>query len=517
MPAQLFAVVLGLSGSVLALLASTEARAAAFEPQTLRVPGAVQWVTEGDLDGDGRRDLVVSYRRGGGPAAERFIAVFYRKPSGFGTRPSHAFRAPAPAAVFDVGPTGEGGRDELVFWTRTGVFAMSFQGRSAQAPRSVLSAESLVGHPEDQDLPHWDLVREVDGRPLLVLPTAEGVSLYRVRESEWVKVADLPIRPIELYDAETDTFRPGEDGGAPVRNYAFRVTRMVPKLSFIDQTGDGRSDVVSTFEDRVEVFRAREDGSFQPEPVYREWFALRTREEIENRDATLYATIAHLDGDGIADLCLSKSSGGLSSFKSEVRLYRGLQGGGFTRKPVQTFEHGGIGSLVTFVDVDGDGQVEMLEPSAEISLAAMVRALFARSFQVDIRLHRARKEDGVFFEAEAAQELTARFDLDLGASSSIRGGPPLFGDDFDGDGVPDALMSDGGERMSLHKGLRDSERFFRSDAFIHLEGATSGTMVSIRAGPDALPDVVAYYVGRDDLRSQLLVHVNRYSEPERTP
>lgn len=495
------------------------ARGGGFEAQTLRVPGTVQWVDHGDLDGDGRRDLVVSYRRRGGPASERFFAVFHRSDRGFGTRPSHAFEAPPGAAIFDVAPAPSGARDELLVWSRTGVFALSFEDRKIAGPRALVTARTLIGAPEEQDLPHWDFVREVDGSPVMILPGADGVRVLRHREGGWAEVARLPIRPLELYDAETETFRPGEDGGPPVRNYALRITRTVPRLTFIDQTGDGRSDLVSSFEDRVEVFRARPDGTFQPEPVFRRWFQLRTRAEVENRDATLYATVAHLDRDGIADLCLAKSSGGLTSFRSEVRMYRGLEGGGFEPEPAQTFDHGGIGSLVSFVDVDGDGGLEMLQPSAEISLATMVRALFARSFQIDVLLHRPQKAGGGFFEPEASQRLTARFDLDLGASSSVRGSPPLFGHDFDGDGRPDALVPDGGERMALHKGIGDGSRFFRSDAFVHLEGPGSGTTLVLPPGtPGGLPDVASFYVGRDDLRSQLLLHLNQHRrEAQRTP
>jgi len=508
---------MGLAALVGTAPAGGAAAAPAFETQTLRVPGAVLWVDHGDLDGDGNRDLVVSYRRGGGPAAERFFAVFYRGAKGFGTRPSHAFRAPAGAVAFDLGPAPDGGRAELFLWAREGVFALAFAGREVDRPRALVTASSLAGAPESGDLPRWDFVRVVDGEPVIVLPTARGVRIHRRGEGGWTLGSTVPVRPIELVDAETDTFRPGEDGGAPVRNYALRVTRMVPKLTFIDQTGDGRSDLVSAFEDRIEVFAARKDGTFGVEPVFRRWFRLRTAEEIENRDATLYATVAHLDGDGVADLALAKSSGGLTTFRSEVRLHRGLEGGGFASEPTQTFEHGGIGSLVSFVDLDGDGRVEMLQPSAEISLAAMVRALFSKQFRVDVEL-RGHGGDDVPFETDPRQRLAARFDLDFSASAGVRGSPPLFGHDFDGDGRPDALVPDGGERMALHQGLADSERFFRTEAFVYVEGPGSGTTVVLEPGrEDALPDVLVYYVGRDDLHSRLLVHLNRREVAARIP
>jgi hypothetical protein len=436
------------------------------------------------------------------------------------------FRAPGAAAVFDVGPAlaadAEAPRDQLLFWAWDGLFSMSFAGRRVRGPKLELPARTLIGAPEEEDLPHWDFARRVDGAPLLVVPTSTCTRLYRPREGAWHRAATLPIRPLEQYDPETETFRPAEDGGAPTRNYALRVTRSLPKLTFIDQTGDGRADVVASFEDRVEVYRGRLDGTVQPEPVARTWFRLRTPAEIENRDATLYSTVVHLDGDGVADLCISKSAGGLTTFRSEVQLYRGVRGGGFEPEPAQVFERASLGSLVSFVDVDGDGRAEMLQPAAEISLAAMVRALFAKSFQVDIRIHRPREADG-FFEPDPVQVLTARFDLDLGSSATVRGAPPLFGHDFDGDGAPDALMSDGGDRIALHSGVPADgtapKRPFRADAFVGLEGPTSGTTVVLPAGrAGGRPDVLVYYVGRDDLRSQLLVHANRYRpEVETTP
>ncbi len=499
----------------LGALGLSAAADAGFEAQSLRVPGSVLWVTDGDLDADGRTDVVLSYRRRAGSRVERFWAIFFRGADGFSSRPDLTVKAPRPAAVFDVGPADDVPGDDLVFWTRTGLFKLSFADRRPGKIRSLVATRSLVGGAEKADLPHWRFLRGLGPKktPTILIPDRNRLRIFRWAKGEWTHVQDVKVGIRSYYDSETDMFRPAEDSGSPSRSYSFRSTRLVPKLRFIDQTGDGREDLVTLFEDHVAVFVAGEDGRFADEPIFRRGFELRTHQELENQDALVSAEVAHLDGDGVADLCLTKGSGGLTSFKSEVFLHRGVAGGGFEPRPRQTFTQKGIGTLVAFEDVDGDGIVEMLQPSAEISVVSMVRALVSKRFDLAVQLRRASEQPGTLFEPKPAQELTMRFELDFSSGATVRGSPPLFGWDFDGDGLRDALLADGGNRMVLHKGQAGHRNFFRKDAHITLDGPSSSTTRPLFPRPDGgLPDVLVFYVAREDRASELLVHRNRYRD-----
>ena len=92
------------------------AAATPMTPTTLEVAGNVRWLSSGDLNGDGWTDLVVSYTRGSGPQASRYLAVFIGTEQGYPKRPTKAVRAPRSAAAYDLGDALAGPEDELIFF-----------------------------------------------------------------------------------------------------------------------------------------------------------------------------------------------------------------------------------------------------------------------------------------------------------------------------------------------------------------------------------------------------------------
>ena len=480
---------------------------AGFVRQALEVPGSVLWVTHGDLDGDGFTDLVVSYRRGSGPQSKRYLAVFFRGDKGYPGRPQLAYAAPERAAAFAVGDATGDGRAELVFLTSTGVFVQAFEERKPQPPTRLVATPTLVAGPEEEDLIAWDFLRRLPGRaaPILMLPVRRGLRVYERKEPGFELWADLRLDLESYYDAESTTYRRTGRGGASGRPFSFRVTTVVPNLEWVDQTGDGRLDLVTYYEDRVALFPQQEDGTLAAAPTYRHWFKVLTADELESRDVHLSARVRDLDGDGVADLVLSKIGGGITTLATEVRLHRGLKGGGFSETPTQVLRDAGFAALSDFVDLDGDGALEMVHPLSEVSIMSMSRAMLSRTLNLDVRV-RERAAEG-FFEPKPVQVLETTYGLDLSVGASIKGAAPIFGHDFDRDGSPDVLLSDGGEALALWRGVKGPTARFE-DAHVRLEvpGSNATQAVPSRV-TDGAPDVLVYYVAHKTLASRLYVFI----------
>lgn len=492
---------------VLSMASVAEAK---FERQTLAVPGSVLWVTSGDLDGDHRTDLVVSYRRGSGPAASRYLGVFFRGDKGYGERPDVAFAVPKNAAAFDVGDAFGDGQDEIVYLTASGVFAQPFSERRPGNPTRIISAPTLVLEPEEEDLVTWDFVRRLsNGDRVAIVPGRRTLKIFRREGEVWKPWSDVRVGKYSYYDAETSTYRRSGRGGQSGRPYSFRITTIVPNIDFVDQTGDGKLDLVAHFEDRVEVYPMSADGELASKPALRQWFQVRTPEELESNDTTISAQVRDLDADGIADMVVTKIGGGITTLHTEVRLYAGQKGGGFSKKPTQAFDDDGFAALVGFEDVDGDGKLEMLHPHAEVSIMSMSSAMLSSKVGLELRIRRRSKEG--FFEPKPVQTLDTSFGLDLTVGAALRGTAPIFGHDFDGDGRPDVILSHGGDKMRLHRGKKDDDDLFEKDGRITLTAPGTSTTLALSPRTDRVepPDVLVYYVARKSLGGRLYVFRNQ--------
>ncbi len=488
-----------------------------FDKRELAVPGRIYWIDWGDLDGDGLVDLVVSYGRGQGPEAGRFLGVFFRRADGLPREPDLRLNAPATAALFDLGDALPGGGDELVFLGRFGVFAQSLAGRKAGQLQAIVKAKTIAVTPEEEDFVRWDFLRKLPatrGQPaaqVLIVPTAGPVELYsQDAAGAWARSSRIELDSFAFYDAEAMTFKRGPPGGAGPRPFSLVITTVVPTLSFLDQNGDGRRDVIATYRDRVAVHYAQPDGTVTATAGYARWLKFLTPEEQTAGDTEVYVEALDLDGDGLADLSANKIGGGLTNTRSETRLYPGVAGGGFAPSPAQTWVDEGFGTLITYADLDGDGVVEMVHPLVEVSVMSMSSMLLSSKMELDLRVRRGDKSGGRIFAQEPVQTLDLVFGLDFSTGGALRGAPPLFGHDFDGDGRPDALLTTSGDKLQLFRGRgAKTGDVFEDDASLTLSGPVSRETYALPSAtrPGAPVDVLVAYVDVPKLSGQLLQFV----------
>jgi hypothetical protein len=494
--------------AVLLLAAASRSDAAPFDRQDLEVPGSALAASTGDLDGDGLVDLVVAYRRGAGPAARRFLAVFFRGPSGFPVRPDAAFQVPEGSAAFDVGDVVGDARDELLHLTASGVLAQGFEARKPAPPTRLITTATLVLAPEEDDLVAWDFLRGPrPGEPAtLLLPTRRELKLYRRVGEEWRAWSSCDVDLFSYYDAESRHYRRSARGGSSGRPYAFRVTTVVPNVDLVEQTGDGRVDLVAHYEDRVAVFPASEDGTLAHAPSTRQWLQLRSPAELDARDTEVSAQVVDLDADGVADLAVTKIGGGITTLRTETRIHLGKKGGGFAERAAQVFADDGFAALVRFEDLDGDGALEMLHPRAEVSVMTMSRAMLASKLDLELRIRRAAPKPLVF-ATSAVQTLETTFGLDLSVGTALRGTAPIGGADLDGDGRRDLVLSHGADAMGLHRGTGRSGQPFEEDpsAKLAADGSPQTQIIPSRSNGAGRAEVLVYFVAHRKLSSKLHV------------
>jgi hypothetical protein len=287
----------------------------------------------------------------------------------------------------------------------------------------------------------------------------------------------------------------------------------VPNLEVVEATGDAHVDLVTHLGEMFAVHPGRPDGCFARRAQRRQLLRIRTPEEQRTGAASVSAALEDFDGDGLADLALTKVSGGLTDMKTEIRLFRGEKGGGFATPPRQRFETEGFGAFSEYEDIDGDGQVEMVQPRAEVSILGLTKILLSSSVSLDV-LIRERSADGDrFFDPEPVQILETSFGLDFSQPSGLLGAVPVFGHDFDADGRPDALLSKGRDEMGLHRG-QAGEVIFEDDAPYAIEGEGSYAAFVVEPGPGRRPELLVWYPNRRGLDDTFLIHRSTVPGPE---
>ena len=386
--------------------------------------------------------------------------------------------------------------------TETGVVDVGMiPGRSG--PQLILASadglriESLLGDPAPRVIPvpggialpprPWDVSRIpiLDdwhdlGPPSALVPALHGGWLVDLTSGE---ARSLPM-PVH---ATYRTWMPD----LPEVEWRWMVQQVSwPSLERADDNGDGRLDLFALGRFEIYVYHAGPEGlpsqpsrkiSFQP-------FDEETERESQATATNYFAR--DLDGDTLGDLMLSTISGGLSDGQSLTRIFLNLaDGADVSGAPAAERLVEEAFSTFTFVDVDGDGQVEILEASIEFGVLQLVRFLLTRSTTTKIRVLR--------LDPSAAGGLRVRFEDDFAfkidfAEGAIAGVIPKLGD-WNGDGVRDFYLADGEDAITFRLGhIVEGVPVFGSTVSSQPIPLSSGESLAADLDGDGLDEIVTF-------------------------
>ncbi len=419
--------------AVLCLFAgSGSAFAAGFARQTVQVPGKVYVVVPKDIDGDGLMDLVVSYTVGERPNAKPRIAVFFGRPGGYGAAPDVDVDVPADSCLFDVADVHGAGQLDLVVLRKGAVQARTLaRGRAGEweplaARGTGVLFPSAAGH-----LAYDHFVRDWfgDGGVELAIPDYGALAFYRRGEGGKFESAGKATMKTEGY-LRAVNHETAEEAGSRLESYAY-----LPRV-FTAPTPEG-AEIVLTVGEEIWVYKPH-DGRM-PEKGTRLFLPILTDAERQADNTNVTTILEDLNGDGWPDLTMIKVGGSLTNFHSAIRIYRGGPSG-FETTPAYALDVPGYIPSVRFWDIVGDGKKEMLVPLVEVGLMQLARVFITQSLVVKVQGFRGGDD---FYGKNPAltREVTMKVNTERGLT--FVGYPPNFSGDFDGDGLPDLLMSRG--------------------------------------------------------------------------
>jgi hypothetical protein len=480
-------------------VASPLAHAARFETHKLAVDGDVVSVAAADLDGDGKRDLLVAYRRGLSPSAKRFFAVFWNGGGNFSARPDLVLSVDESVCAFDVADIDGRAGSELLTIAHGGVSARSFAGRRAAAPTALTHDATLFVRGDQSSLPRLTLVHAIASPRSheLVIPLLGGLTIYRAERGGFVEAARLEL---ELRNEVAAERRADPRAALP----AFNVTVAFPAVEIGDTDGDGLRDLLLVDEDRVTVFRQQPGLAFARAGTERN-FDVRTVAERKDSFSTAIVRVADLDGDGIVDLVVQKQvTHGVTSAATTNYVYLGRRSGGWDDKPNQILRSEGLGGIgLELLDVTGDGRPDLIMPTVVMGVWQIVRVLTTKTLKVNLQVFPFGSDRKFADKPSAEREL--RFHVALSGDGDL----PAFDlrGDYNGDRRRDLAFGDDGDQIGFYLG-QDGARLGK-DAVEHANVNAAATVDPVDLDGKGKDDLVLHYPNTRGHRSEVIVLVNR--------
>ncbi|HTO95730.1 MAG TPA: VCBS repeat-containing protein [Myxococcales bacterium] len=476
------------------LMLAAAAAAPRFQVQELVVEGEVASVVASDLDGDGRKDLVVVYKTGLPPYQKRSFAVFWNRAGVFAPRPDWTQAVDeAEACAYDVGVVGPGPAEDLLLVTPRGVNARSFAGRVASASRRLVDRPTLFHQPINGELPRVRLVRDLAGPNShdLLVPSLGALAIFRRNGTGYEKAIELEV------DMDVS--------GGSRRNEALEVRYGFPVLHILDADGDGLRDVFAIQEDRVAIYRQGPGFTFHPQPDFSRDFSVRTPADHRERGTQVTTLVADLDGDGFADLIIRKQVfEGVTSARSTNYVFFGRKEG-FSREPAQVLESEGVTLFQTqLVDLNADGHPDLVVPYTSFGVFAIIRMLTAKTARVDFQIFpfdpKARR-----FASEPVSDRDLKFRIPLSGEADLQA--VNLAADVTGDGKPDLIFGSGEEQLDIYPWQGPGE--FASSPAETVEVRSAGVLEAVDLDGKGRVDLILNYPKTRGHRGEIVVLTNR--------
>jgi hypothetical protein len=469
-----------------------------LRPLSLELPGPPTTVLSADVDGDGRKDLVVFLVYGewieiGDDRMEGLIYVTEVVPSLIDRREIRVWLArpdgsyqplpaplPLPTSVIAAEP-GPPGMPVLLL-TDDGLAALRLDPDSRALRIEPRIADPPVAAGASTFLPgKLGIVADLDGDETLdvLLPAREGPAVYLGTPSG---LAPEPAARLALPgDRRTAGKRPG-------RSYP------LPRVEDVD--GDDVPDLIVFGRDRrgdqiLSVLRGSGAGKFsEPRAVDLPVAGVRVvqvpqpDEKDGERDSDReLAWFGDLDGDGRAELVTREEvDTGKSELKQAKRPtlryrfhhLRDLVPEAQAYRTVEVVGHAfdfedDLFDIAAFQDLDADGRKDLVTVTLDFSVFQILKIMATKRLTLGLEFHVYRHQpDGNFTEVPDL-DLTEKLKIDL---KDLRVGRfAQFAGDFDGDGRADFVHLGRGKVVTVHRG-REGARYPKDpDLSIPLEKA----------------------------------------------
>jgi hypothetical protein len=211
---------------------------------------------------------------------------------------------------------------------------------------------------------------------------------------------------------------------------------------------------------------------------------------------TVRTAASDIDADGLVDLIISETTGGLMDASTNSYIYFNHGSGWDLAAPDHTFESKSVLGADQLADVDGDGRLELLRVKIPISVLELIEIFVTAAFDANLSVYGLERPSRVPGQESGGAPATPApwFDVKLGVpldfeTSRPAGFVPTVEYDWNGDGFLDYVSSTDGTQLEVFLGSR--ERGWRKRA-ARQKVSTEGQLRIGDVNSDGLPDGIIF-------------------------
>jgi hypothetical protein len=475
----------------------SQASGSFFEQTILKTEGKIVDGLVEDLNDDGLLDILVVYTTGHHPDTHRWLAIFWQNERRtFHPNPDQAWEVDPAAAIFDVGDVTPDAGLEIVYLTGDGVYSYSHKdGLFTSESKKLCDTSTIFALAEEKDLPNWDFAREVCGT------TGDEILVSTFGEIElWCQKGDGTYALTQTFSVKT-TARVYAETPGDNYSYSMRADYRFPKIETQDFDNDGKTDIIVSWEDNLDVFLQKADGLFEQNPRHQIRMALRTQEEIEKDEVDLLLSIDDLNGDRSMDIVANKMKGGLANAKTQTSFYLSRDGGSFQETPDQIMIADDAVSEPLLVDLDGDDLPDLIQPEVKMGITSVVSMLLMKKFDINFLVYLNRGENLYPTEPDFSTKIGFKIDFERQGGTAS----PLieFEGDYNGDGRKDLAVGTKDDELSIFFG--DKRKVFTSNPQVQETVKTSSSVVSKDFDGDGKTELLLFYPDENEMSDQIIL------------
>lgn len=476
--------------------------AAAFSVQEIESRGRTVTAEIADLDGDGRQDLLQAVTFEMPPDERRVLRVHLQAADGsIPATPTLVIPIPSESAAYDMAEAdGVPGSDLLLLRPR-GIGIVSFvrgddgsllaKVRDAKVPDDLTIGVSS----DERGLDRLQIAFGGLGeRPWLVAPGLGETFLLD---------ADGTLRARIASGARANFFVP--PSGPILSESDIQIFLDAPRITVGDVNGDGRADLIASQRHQLLLFYRNEDGSFDHDASRALELGRLSFEDHIRGSGAVRSAARDIDGDGLADLIVSVTKGGLLNASFDTSLYFNRGSGWDLQAADYSFASPAVLGADQLIDIDGDGRLELLRIGIPLNVLELIEIFATQALDANLTVYGIERPQERPEQANlGAMRFELKIDLPLDFETSRPVGfVPTVEYDFNGDGVRDYITSGNGKRLDVFVG--DPVQGFPSRS----ARQTIGTEGQIRPGDlngDGLTDLVLFNSRRDNQPVRLLTN-----------